>query len=195
LLGKHTTLHVISAHWHHWPILLADGTSLGNNATLNYNELAGVIGSSLKDVISARRALIADNAMNGALDSPLICNIEIENKLQEKAITRASEKIGKDEHSDDDSLSSTESEETGKQYSASQSTGSEACDSDGGDLLNDKWTPAKSESKNNTMNNKLEEGDNAKDVKEEVSQAREPQLGSLVVIELLSSDEEDCQCA
>lgn len=72
-------------------VILADGTSLGRNATINYHELAGVLGESLKAVISMRRS----DTENGDIGVPLLYQDEfnLENMITDAVSNmRASQK-------------------------------------------------------------------------------------------------------
>ena len=52
--------------------MLADGTSLGQRFSMNYNELAGVIGETLKSIIAMRHAAVIQNGENGDAGAPLL---------------------------------------------------------------------------------------------------------------------------
>ncbi|KAL7534918.1 hypothetical protein ACHAXR_006157 [Thalassiosira sp. AJA248-18] len=87
-------------------LLLADGTSLGHNASLDYNKLAGLIGDTLKAVIDMRHAAIMENAANGNADAPLLFerDSDLESKIREAVLARATQKKGalkKEENSDE----------------------------------------------------------------------------------------------
>ena len=86
-------------------VILADGTSLGQIATINYNELAGVLGESLKAVIAMRVAAV------GNPNAPLVfgADFDLESKLNDMIVTLKSKKNKKDSDDDsDDESSSTE---------------------------------------------------------------------------------------
>ena len=96
-------------------VILADGTSLGRNATINYNELAGVLGESLKAIISMRNTAMHQNNENGNTVAPLLYvnDYDLENMItdaistlranQKKKSTVQSNDMDSDEESDSDS--------------------------------------------------------------------------------------------
>ena len=53
-------------------MILADGTSLGGKATLNYNELAGVVGESLKAIFTIWSAAAIQYTEDGDPSASLI---------------------------------------------------------------------------------------------------------------------------
>ena len=94
-------------------VMLADGTSLGQRFAINYNELAGVIGDTLKSIIAMRHAAVIQNCENGDAGAPLLFEdgFDLVSKLQETATLRAAQKkskVKKEDSSnlDDDSESS-----------------------------------------------------------------------------------------
>lgn len=84
-------------------VILADGTSLGQIATINYNELAGVLGESLKAVIAMRVAAV------GNPNAPLVfgADFDLESKLNDMIVTLKSKKNKKDSDDDSDNESSS----------------------------------------------------------------------------------------
>lgn len=130
-------------------VLLADGTSLGDRWSFGYQNLSGVIGSTLKAIVDIRGSVVAKNIANGNADAPLPSydDSDFETKLAEMMMERSSrkkrpaikpeKKEDQDEENDDDDgkedSSSSESESEHKSslphlnrtYSTSSSSSSD----------------------------------------------------------------------
>mmetsp|Transcript_39990 Transcript_39990/g.83637 ORF Transcript_39990/g.83637 Transcript_39990/m.83637 type:complete len:740 (+) Transcript_39990:2121-4340(+) len=130
-------------------IVLADGTSLGYHSSLDYSNLAGVIGNALKRMIMMRLAVITGNGASGNADAPLLSSddSDLDSKLYEATVAaRATrkdmvkmEKYSNNDcsfarHFDDnsryngDTTSPMKSDEKGSESPSSNSDGSSSSD-------------------------------------------------------------------
>ena len=74
-------------------VLLADGTSLGDQWSLGYQNLSGVIGETLKAIVLFRQDLVKKNAASGNADALISSNdFDFENKLHDTMMSKAERK-------------------------------------------------------------------------------------------------------
>ena len=136
-------------------VLLADGTSLGETQwSLGYQNLSGVIGSTLKAVRDLRRSIIEMNIASGNGNAPLPTGqgTVLEAQLEEKMAGRASNKkasrqikmerkvkgeVEEEKKDDDDDTEGTgqKAPHILKRFSSSRSIASSSDDSDDDELL------------------------------------------------------------